>query len=273
VSQLQGRRRKRGVALILLGCGAPHLACFPSRVSLPPSTTEADWQEAHARLALLRASAPEHAYGIVIRVSLRARKSGQVFVARGALAVDPHRALRMILLGPGGGTALDAWVTPAAYRLELPALGVLRRGGVSPEPGLPIDFFRWWFLSPLDGRLLASSPRSGRVEEGGRRVEEGGREEVSSKGGRWFILRRGAATVILEDAERPGGLEIVATERRPGALEHLAFQGLALAPHSGDRTEYEEARTGVRAEVVVESVDATEPEPVAFLDPDHGGER
>jgi hypothetical protein len=200
---------------------------------------------------------PERPYGIVVRVSLRERKSGRVFVARGAIAVDPHRALRMILLGPGGATALDAWVTPGAYRLELPALGVLRRGGTSVEPGLPIDFFRWWFLSPLDGRLLASSVRSGGAEGTGR----------------WFVLRRDGATVILEDAGRSSGIEIVATERRPGALERLSFRGLALAPHGGDVAEYEETLTGVRAEVSVESVDSAEPEPMAFCDPDHGGER
>jgi hypothetical protein len=233
------------------------LACSPPNLSsLPSSTTQADWQEARARLAVLRAGLPDRPYGVIVRVSLREPKSRQTFVARGALAVDPRRALRMILVGPGGATALDAWVTPEAYRFEVPTIGVLRRGGVSAEPGLPVSFFRWWFLTPLEGRLLASFVPG-----------------APKKGSRSFILRRGAATVIVEDAQVSTGLEIVATQRRPGAFERLSFRGQELAPHAGDRAEYEEAETGVRADVLVESVDPDAPESIAFRDPDHGGVR
>jgi hypothetical protein len=249
--------RQRGRAVLALAAwGTTGVACAPSNTSSPPRTTQADWQEARARLAVLRAGVPDRPYGIIIRASLRESKSGRTLVARGALAVDPHRALRMILIGPGGGTALDAWVTPEAYRIEVPALGVLRRGGASSEPGLPVDFFRWWFLSPLDGRLLASFVPG-----------------APERRGRWFILRRGAATVIVEDAGLSSGVEILATERRPGAFERLSFRGRELAPHAGDLAAYEEARTGVRAEVLVESVDPDAPEPIAFRDPDDGGQR
>jgi hypothetical protein len=245
-------------SLVLATSGILGLAaCSPRNVgSRPPSTTQADWQEARARLAVLRAGVPDRPYGIVVRVSLREPKSGRTFVARGALAVDPRRALRMILVGPGGGTALDAWVTPEAYRFEVPTIGLLRRGGVSPEPGLPVGFFRWWFLSPLEGRLLASFV-----------------PDEPKKGSRSFILRRGAATVIVEDAQLSTGLELRATQRSPGVFERLSFRGQELSPHAGDRAEYEEAGTGVRAEVLVESVDADAPESIAFRDPDHGGER
>jgi hypothetical protein len=199
---------------------------------------------------------PDGPYGAIVRVTLREPKSGLVFVARGAVAVDPHRAVRMILIGPGGGTSLDAWVTPAAYRIEVPPLGIVRRGGAFSDPRLPVDFFRWWFLSPLEGRLLASFVPLGAAKEA-----------------RLFVLRRDEATVVFEDAGLSGALEIVATERRPGHLERVFFRGRELAPHAGDRAEYEEPKTGVRAEVFVESVDAAAPEPAAFLDPDEGGAR
>jgi hypothetical protein len=229
-----------------------------------PSPTTAEWEAARARLAALRSGQPERPYGIVVRVTLSEPRSGRSFVARGALAVDPHRALRMILLGPGGTTALDAWVTPGAYRFEVPPMGLLDRGGESADPALPVELFRWWFLAPMDGRLLASY-------EG----PELTLQRLAPCKGRWFVLRRGASTVTLCDAQGNGGaLEILATERTTGgAFERLSFHGQSLTPQAGDRAEYEDARSGVRAHVEVESCDRDPPDPIAFLDPDAGGSR
>jgi len=169
----------------------------------------------------------------------------------------------MILLGPSGATALDAWVTPDAYRFEVPPIGLLDRGGESPDRALPVGFFRWWFLAPVDGRLLASySGATLRLPD------------LPACHGRWFVLRRAASTVTLCDEERaPGTLGVLATERTGSALQKLSFRGQSLVPHAGDTARYEDARSGVRAAVEVESLDASPPDPIAFVDPDHGGAR
>ena len=70
----------------------------------------------------------------------------------------------MILVGPGGTTALDVWVTKDRFRFAVPAIKLEKRGGVDPAEakGLPIGMLRWWFLSPLAGRLLARALDAGR---------------------------------------------------------------------------------------------------------------
>jgi len=237
------------------------LACAPP-VPVEATTTEARWRAAERELDALRATEPREPYGMVVRVTLREPVTGRVFDARGALAVDPHRALRMILIGPGGATALDAWVTEDAYRLEIPAIGRVRRGGIRPEPGLPVEFFRAWFLAPLAGRLLASFASA-----------EGLRPEAAPCEGQWFVLRRDGATMTLCDEARTRGLSIVAVRRTPGSLERFAFDGQSLLPHAGDHAEYDDLRSGVRAKVDVESLDDAPPDAVAFVDPDRGGAR
>jgi hypothetical protein len=229
------------------------------------SVSESDWHAARARLDALRATLPTRPYGVVVRVSLREPSSGRFFEARGALAVDPARALRMILIGPGGATAVDAWVTSDAYRFEVPPIGLLRRGGVTAEAGLPVGFFREWFLAPLAGRLLATSTERTSID----------RRECP---GRWFILRNGEGTTTLCDREAPPedrepGLDLFAVRRTRSSVEELSFRGKSLAPSPGDRTEYDDRRSHVRATVEVESLDESPPEPMAFLDPDHGGAR
>jgi hypothetical protein len=245
--------------LVMMSWAAAGAACTPA-VARVPQTTEAGWQAARARLDALRASEPDHPYGMVVRVTLREPRSGRVFDARGAIAVDPHRALRMILIGPGGATALDAWVTGDAYRFEVPPLGMVRRGGREADAGLPVDFFREWFLAPLAGRLLASFAGSSEDAPG---------EDVCA--GDWFILRRGVGTLTFCDRAAPGELEIVGSRLTPKSAERLAFKGKSLTPHAGDHAEYEDARSGVRAKVEVESLDDSLPDPVAFLDPDKEG--
>ncbi len=253
------------VALAVV-CGGTGLACGPSlgsRAAEPPWPTGTEWEAARARLAALREAQPEHPYGIVVRVTLKEPRSGRSFSARGALAVDPHHALRMILLGPGGTTALDAWVTPDAYRFEVPPIGLLRRGGELGDPALPVAFFRWWFLAPAEGRLLASYA--------GPSLEL---PDFEACRGRWFVLRRGASTVTLCDTELAGpALAILASQRTRNRTERVSFHGQSLSPRPGDRAAYVDARSGVRADVEVESCDPESPDPIAFLDPDHGGAR
>jgi hypothetical protein len=176
--------------------------------------------------------------------------------------VDPGRALRMILLGPGGATTLDAWVTPEAYRFEVPPIGLLRRGGASGDASLPVDFFRQWFLAPFEGRLLASHRGNGAVSR-----------ETQPCVGRWYILRWEEGTTTVCDEDVPGRLEGFAERWTPRSVEHLTFRGRGLTPSAGDRAEYRDPRSHVTATVEVESVDEAPPDPVAFLDPENGGAR
>jgi len=117
-------------------------------------------------LAQLRSQyAPTAPYTINLSLKLRQAQLGVSLRARGAVAVVPSEALRMILLGPGGTTALDLWLCRDAFRFAVPAIDLLRRGDrrspKSERRGLPVDFLRWWFLRPLRGRLLHVLPWAG----------------------------------------------------------------------------------------------------------------
>lgn len=243
------------LAPVAMSIAAAFACACASQAPLEWKTTEAEWRIASARLEALRATQPTEPYGMVVRVSLREPRSGKAFEGRGAVAVEPHAALRMILLGPGGATALDAWITPSAFRFEVPPLHLLRRGAAQGEARLPVDFFREWFLAPLGGRLLASV--AGPAATG-----------LPSCSGQWFVLRRGVATMTVCEDEAGERLAIDATRRAPSALERLSFRGTSLSPHAGDRAEYEDVLSGVRASVEVEKVDDTPPDPLAFADPD-----
>lgn len=97
--------------------------------------------------------------------------------ARGSVAVRPPDALRMILIGPGGTTAMDLWMAQGRFRFDVPALGRVLRGERSNQPetrkGLPVEFLRWWMFEPLGGRLMAA-----------RRTAEGDLEVLLDEPGR-----------------------------------------------------------------------------------------
>ena len=121
-------------ALARVGCLAAVLAgCAPraeTRIDLPdPSAHE--WTRLRERLAITRDAAPERPYTERVVVAMREPRTGKVFQARGAVAVDPGHALRMILIGPGGMTALDAWVTDDHFRVVVPPISLERRGGAA----------------------------------------------------------------------------------------------------------------------------------------------
>ncbi len=93
-----------------------------------------------------------------LALELREPHTGRVLAARGAVAVLPPRALRMILLGPGGTTALDLWASGDRYRFAVPVIDLKKRGDLGGPPeerrGLPVDFLTFWLLRPASGRLL-----------------------------------------------------------------------------------------------------------------------
>ncbi len=227
----------------LLGCA--------SSAPPPRPIDQATWLAARARLADLRAAAEiGRPYVEVIRVAVREPRTGRVLEGRGAVAVDPHRAMRMILIGPGGSTALDVWATKDAWRFSVPGLEMTRRGKREASADLPIGFFRWWFIEPLDGRLLS--------------VHEQARGEV-------FVLREREATVVLQALEEGGRRHFVAVRREGGARDRLEWVARRVRPGSGDRARYTQLGTGLEVEVLVEAVSADPPDAAAFVDPDDPG--
>lgn len=233
--------------------------------------TQPEWTLARARLASLRASEPRRPYTEVVKVTLHEPRSGRTFEARGAVAVLPGKAMRMVLVGPGGATALDAWTTPDRWRLAIPALGRVSRGGAGSgetshtggaTPALPVGFFRWWFLAPFEGRLLTSRARPDAT---------------------LYVLRQGEDTISLLERPAEGPTLTLLASRRDGAraeqpgprgstvVDRLSWSGHRGAPGAGDSAFYEQPATGLTVKVVVESLSDEAPDPAAFLDPDAAG--
>jgi hypothetical protein len=240
-----------GGALRALWCLALALAGCSETTVTTPLPTQAEWDSARIWLAALRAGEPKTPFGAVVRVTLREPYTRKTFEARGALAVDPHRALRMILVGPGGATAIDVWATKEQWRFEVPAASVLRRGGSEDDPSLPMGFFRWWFLGPTDGRLLTSvAPRHS---------ENGSAQRL--------VLREGGATIDLTDRRREGRHLLSASRLAADGVDRIEFEGASFAMGKGDHATYDEESSGVHVEVTVEAP-ADAPDPEAFTDPD-----
>lgn len=248
------------VAGLSLGCGpqiaasarSPYEILTQERASdvrpMPVEVTQYEWSIALDRLARLRRGRPDKPYVERIRLAISDPRTGRQYQARGAVAVSPGRAARMILIGPGGTTALDVWVTKERFRFAVPALKLEKRGGTDPAVarGLPIGMLRWWFLSPLAGRLLLA--RSSPAESA-------------------WLMRDGAATVTV----RSDGQRFVALRREGETLEGIEWFSRGLVPQAGEHGRYLEGRFGLRVDVVVEEVLATEPDPDAFTDPDEAG--
>ena len=245
-------------ALFALGCGSAGPARGPYEIitkesssevaKAVPAVTQYEWTIARDRLARLRGGRPDRPYVERVRLAISDPRTGRQYQARGAVAVSPGRAARMILIGPGGTTALDVWVTKDRFRFAVPAIKLEKRGGTDPEEarGLPIGMLRWWFLSPLAGRLLLA--RSTQAESA-------------------WILREGPATVTV----RSDGHRFIALRREGDTLEGIEWLSRGLVPQSGEHGRYIEGRFGLRVEVVVEEVLKTEPDPDAFADPDEPG--
>lgn len=224
----------------LAGCGAagPDLTRLP-RVS------QRDWDRARASLAAARAELPREPYTLIVSVEMREPRTGRTFSARGGLAVLPGKSVRLQLLGPGGATAVDAWLTRERFRFDVPAADVHKRGRVDgPEAeGLPVAFFRFWFLSQLEGRLLFGKP---------------------TREGVYLVLRDGAATVEMFRASRGGRVEAERTVG--GKTEELSVDAWAPTPSAGDRALYR-AHGGVSASVLIEAIGDEAPDPAAFEEP------
>ena len=242
-------RRIRGATLPAVACVMVCAACAPSRPRpAAPVVSQSEWTIARDRLGALRDTAPRRPYVERVELTIVEPRTGRQLTARGAVAVSPGVALRMVLLGPAGTTALDAWVTREQFRFLVPAIDLKARGGLGSEGagGLPVGFFRWWFLDPLPGRVLLG--------------------RASARQSAW-LLRDGDATVTV----RTDAARLVAVRRAGVSVEAVEWVGAGLAPRRGAVARYTESRYGLRVDVVVDEVLTTEPEPDAFLDPDLEG--
>lgn len=230
------------LTIALGGCARP-------RPGVPPDIGQHEWSISRARLAQLRAGEAVRPYTERVRVDIHDPVTGKDYHARGAVAVSPRQAARLMLVGPGGTTALDLWVTKDRYRFSVPAIHLEKRGGVEvAEASLPVGMLRWWFLSPLAGRLLAG--RSSQHES-------------------TWVLRDDSATVLV----RTDGKGLAAVRRDHDRVESIEWIGRGIEPRAGSRGRYIEARYGLKVDVVVEEVMAAEPDPEAFDDPDAPSEK
>ncbi len=229
-------------------------ACAPAATPLAPQTS-ASWRGGIERLATLRrGAARDEARTFRVTLSLREPFTGKTLRARGAVAVSPPDALRMILVGPGGTTALDLWTRGDRFRFAVPAIDLVKRGddrtARASMRGMPVDFLRWWFLRPAEGTLLWHE-----------------RKLDADR----FVLRDGAAIVDLV-ARDDGRLTATRStwERDPaGELHRLEEEQVEASGVGCSNVSYRQRSTGLRVEVTCEGEEhAAAPSPRAFEDPD-----
>jgi len=191
---------------------------------------------------------------------MREPRTGHSVDGRGAIAVAPGRALRMILVGAAGATMLDSWVTPDRWRIAVPPAGVLRRGDDEASRGeqrlaheptdLPVGFLRWLFFRPLAGTLFGGSVQPGRV---------------------LFLLRDEDAVIEVRLGACPGGELAMTTRRSHGRAERLDECRASTGATPGDWVRYEDEKSGLTVDLKIESVARQPPDEDAFRDPDGGG--
>lgn len=204
-----------------------------------------------------REAAAGDARTLKLSLALREPVSGRRMEARGAVALSPgRRAVRMILVGPGGTTAFDLWIEGDRFRVSIPAVDLLRRGdAATPKAemrGLPVDFLRWWLLDPTRGELLWA--------------------DRGPRGARWILREGGAITELVARADGGFAAERRTWSRPPGdakAAPVLLDEEKVTADRLGcGRARYTQASTGVEIEITCEGVEPNPPSDRAFIDPD-----
>jgi hypothetical protein len=231
----------------LLASMAPGLLSACVREPAPwHGATPATWPALQAALAAER-SRRTSPWSAEVSTALREPRSGHVVRGRGGIAVAPGRALRLILLGPAGLTMLDAWVTPQRWRVAVPPLGVVRRGGAESPPDLPIAFLRQWFFRPMGGTLFAAS--------------------FETDGPTWLV-RDGSAVLELRLRRCDRGKRLLVTRRGAGHAESVDECRVDGEPRPGDRVSYEDETSGLVVDIAIDSVAPGPPVADAFVDPD-----
>jgi hypothetical protein len=157
----------------------------------------------------------------------------------------------MILLGPGGTTALDLWMDGARYRFAVPAIGLQRRGDLgaprAERRGLPVDFLGWWLLRPASGELLWYG---------------------RAPGGERFVLRDGGAVVDLVVGARG---QMTARRTTWAGATRLDDETVEAEAPGCAEVRYHQGSTGLTVTVRCEGEAAGEPPARALADPDAEG--
>ena len=232
-------------------------SCAPSEgKSVDPAT----WQAIGRALEGERRARPDRPWAAGVIMTMRASRIGRTIDGRGAIAVSPGHAMRMILVGAAGATMLDAWVTPERWRIAVPPAGVLRRGGDGGARGgqpegdepddLPVGFLRWLFFRPLAGTLFGGSLQPGHV---------------------LFLLRDDDAVLEVRLGVCRRGALTVTMRRDRGRTERLEECRAGGAVTPGDSVRYEDEKAGLSVDLTIESVAAGPPEADAFENPDGDG--
>lgn len=233
--------------------------CSSCAAAEPRRLDPATWREVDQALERERQSSPDRPWAAGVLVTMHEPRLGHTIDGRGAIAVLPRSALRMILVGAAGTTMLDAWVTPERWRVAIPPVGVLRRGGggssvskrEADDPAdLPVGFLRWSFFRPLAGTLFGGSVQPGRVQ---------------------FLLRDGDAVIDVRLGACPRGERRVTTRRVQGRSERLEECRESAAVTPGDWVRYEDEKSGLAVDLTIESAAAGPPDQDAFRDPDADG--
>jgi hypothetical protein len=210
------------------------------------------WQTIRQVLDAERAGRPRRAWAAGMKMTMSEPHSGRTIDGRGAIAVAPGQAVRMILVGAAGTTMLDAWVTPARWRVAVPVAALIRRGRAEEPTDLPIGFLRWSFFRPLGGTLFAGS---------------------LEPGGMVFLLRDDDAVLEVRLRSCDRGKLTMTTRRARGRAERIeecrAAQG--GVPRPGDWVRYEDEVSRLRVDLAFESAAPEPPDEDAFRDPDRPG--
>jgi hypothetical protein len=234
---------------VVVGC-ALCLSCQRAPAAPWAPATASTWPALRGALDRLRDARPREPWSAGLRIMMREPRSGRVIDGRGAIAVAPGRAVRMILVGGAGATVLDAWATRARWRVAVPPLDVVRRGGAEDPGDLPVGFLRWWLLTPFGGTLFAAA---------------------FVPGGYAWLLREDGAVVELREGTCPRGRLLHATRRARGRSETVDECREADAPRAGDTAGYLDVASGLRVDLLFESVASQPPSAEAFDDPDGSG--
>lgn len=239
-----GDRKHRASILIM----ALTMGCAPRPAPRTfDAVTSAEWRQAQSDLTRVRAGSRQH----VEEVQAEFARGGFTMTARGMLAVEPGRALRMVLLGPTGSTAVDLWITPTAWRVSVPAANIEHRGTSDEGARWPVGFFRSWLLSPLSGRLVAGA---------------------ATPTTRTWVLRSPGAGEVLDCAWQDGCASIRSVRytsmRAATRVERVSFRGLEVTkPSPGDEMIYEDTSEAIRVHVRVLAVSSEPPEREVFEEP------
>ena len=230
-------------SVCLLACSS----CSSARPPPWPSATPQSWSRLSRELAQEREQQPRAPWAAGLHVTMREPSSGRVIDGRGAIAVKPGQAVRMILTGVAGATMLDAWVTMTRWRVAVPPLEVVRRGDVQAPREMPVGFLRWWFLTPLAGALFAAT--------------------CTGDGALW-LLRYGGAVIELREQPCSRGTLLRAIRRIDGHAETVDECRARAVPSAGDTARYQDESSGLSVDVLLESIGTEPPSDEAFEDPD-----